>query len=447
MKKISPVDGMTIRESVRFQPGVYCLPNGIRIDSDHVQIEGTGAMLVGNTTDSAAVTIRNRTAVTIKNLRIAEYKHGIHAEQCHGIQLLQNTIRSTNEIAPNTVFLDIWLPKENPYGGAILLIECTNSEIAENDLQHQMNGILTYYCKSLMVKANQCNYNSGFGIHLYATTHSLFQENHCDYCCRFEPRGETLHRGHMGADATGFLAVMNASENQFIRNTARLSGDGFFLAGLSPDLQPCGCNDNVFEENDASFSPNIAFESTFCERNIFRKNIANRSNYGFWCGYSKDFIIEENEIIFNRQAGIAVENGEGFKVSNNLFQSNGHGVLLWNRHEENFKKTYPERDTSKNWHITNNRFVRNGIAIKIAAHQDHGIRKIEAPENSSPNPHHHTIESNDIYDNRIGIFLADTNDNTIFRNRIYNNVEANIRLDNATKNQLSDNTGMSGAYL
>src|SRR5690606_4799284 len=112
----------------------------------------------------------------------------------------------------------------------------------------------------------------GFGFHLYETCDSRFQNNVADYCCRYEPRGE--RKGHMGADAAAFLLVYGSSRNLFKHNFARLSGDGFFLAGLPPDAdQPVGCDFNEFEENDASFSPNIAFEATFSRRNVYRGNI------------------------------------------------------------------------------------------------------------------------------------------------------------------------------
>jgi parallel beta-helix repeat protein len=256
-----------------------------------------------------------------------------------------------------------------------------------------------------------------------------------------------MHFGHMGADATGFLAVMNSSRNKFLRNTARLGGDGFFLAGLSPNGTPCGCDDNLFEENDASLSPNIAFESTFCERNVFRRNVADRCNYGFWCGYSKEFVIEDNRVLWNRQAGIAVENGVGFRVSGNHFQSNGHGILLWSHYVEAFLNAYPDRDTSRDWEIEDNRFLNNGVGVRIAADQDHGIREQEVQGPDESRPHSHRIIKNDIQDNRVGVEFVRTSRNVIRENRIRNNVEAGIRLDDSSDNEIVNNLGLRGAYL
>jgi parallel beta-helix repeat protein len=249
----------------------------------------------------------------------------------------------------------------------------------------------------------------------------------------------------MGADATGFLAVMGSCSNQFVRNTSRMSGDGFFLAGLSPQGNLCGCDDNTFVENDASLSPNIGFEATFCRGNVYRGNFADRCNYGFWCGYSREFLLEGNRVLFNRQAGIAVENGVDFKVENNQFQANGHGILLWSRYSEEFLAQCAGQETSSRWNIVGNTFARNGIGIRIAADQDHGIRPADGTK--TPRPHSHLIEGNDIQENRVGIQLACSDKNTIRGNTINGNVEANLRLDDSNDNTIENNIGLRGAYL
>jgi hypothetical protein len=66
-----------------------------------------------------------------------------------------------------------------------------------------------------------------------------------------------------------------------------MGGDGFFLAGMIPAYEYAECDNNLFEDNDGSYSPNNAFEATFSQGNIFRSNLANFSSYGFWLGFSK----------------------------------------------------------------------------------------------------------------------------------------------------------------
>jgi len=245
------------------------------------------------------------------------------------------------------------------------------------------------------------------------------------------------------------VVVYGSCRNTFRRNAARLGGDGFFLAGLTPSGEKRGCDDNRFEENDASLSPNIAFEATFCRGNVFLRNHADRSNYGFWLGFSWDTVVEENRVVGNRQAGVAVENGHACTVRGNTFQANGHGVLLWSKRAPEFEEAFPDALTSYDWAIEGNRFTRNGIGVRIAANQDHGIRSLpEEPDKpAAPRPHGHRILRNDIQDNRIGIELVRTDDTRIEENILNRNVEANLRQDDARHTIARDNLGAAGGYL
>lgn len=428
---IVPSDGMSITEDAIFQPGTYLLPNGITLAADNITLDGNGALLLGHERNGRGVTLKGRRGVTIRNLGLQQYKHGIYAQGCQGLTIDACRITSSAEVEANTIFLDIWLPVEEAYGGAILLHEVADSHVLNNDLQHQMNGLLTYQCRELTVRGNVANYCSGFGFHLYETRDSLFEDNSADYCCRYEPRGE--RKGHMGADAAGFLIVHNSCRNTFRRNFARLGGDGFFLAGLTPQLERVGCDDNLFEENDGSYSPNIAFEATFSRGNVYRGNIANQCNYGFWLGFSRECVLEHNEINGNRQAGIATENGFDIQVRGNTFKSNTHGILLWSKHISQFAKVVPENDTSRDWLIEGNTFVANGKAMRIAADQDHGVNAL--PLSKSPRPHHHTIRNNEVRNNRVGIELLDVDDSVIENNRMHDNAEDGVQ-QRATSNFL-----------
>ncbi|MEP6754388.1 MAG: right-handed parallel beta-helix repeat-containing protein [Chthonomonadales bacterium] len=446
---LTPVDGVSITRSATLKSGVYFLPQCLKIEADNITIDGNGALLVGSDRTGAGVQVQGRKGITLRNFRIIEFRHGIRATDCTGLRIENCQITSTAEVPANTIFLDIWMPAENAYGGAILLDRCTDSTIENNDLQHQQSGLLTYHCTNLTVRNNLCNYNSGYGIHLFATSHCLFEENSADYCSRFEPREGGLHFGHMGADATGFLIVSGSCHNTFRRNTARLSGDGFFLAGLGPDGTKAGCNDNLFEENDGSLSPNIAFEATFSCRNRFVNNYADRCNYGFWLGYSWDTEVIGNRMLHNRQAGMGVEMAHGITARENSFHANGHGILIWSRKIESLVKSFPESFTSHDWMIEENKFIRNGKAIRIASDQDHGIRNIPAEEwgGDATRPYRHTIRKNEFQDNRIALELVRADETIIEENLMHGNVEANIRQDDCRGTVIRNNPGNAGAYL
>ena len=349
------------------------------------------------------------------------YYHGISIKKSQQIEIYNCTITSTAEIQSNTLFLDIWKPAADAYGGAIFLEQVTDAKIHDNDLQHQMNGILSYQCKGLELINNLANYCSGFGFHLFETCESTYANNYADYCCRYYL---TNAGSHLGADAAGFLIVFKSCNNVFSKNYARLGGDGFFLAGLTPSGTDVGCNNNLFQENDASYSPNNAFEGVFSKGNVYQGNKANHSNYGFWLGFSSDCTLKGNQIYNNRQAGIAVENGVGFEVIGNDIQSNAHGVLIWTRFYD-FLKTVPDISaTSSDWLIERNRLIQNKKAIRIAANQNHGIRRLEGEQSSVP-PNNHTIQKNEIRDNQIGIELEKVRDTRMDQN-IMSNLVANF---------------------
>jgi parallel beta-helix repeat protein len=425
---ITPEDGMHITQDTTFEPGVYLLSEGITIAADGICLEGRGAVLVGCSTVGNGVTLSHQQNVTIRNLQILNYQHGIFAQDCKNLVIDGCRVSATAEVPANTIFLDIWKSLKEAYGGGILLANVTESQVTGCSLQHQMCGLLAYGCRRLLVKDNNASYCSGFGFHLYNTCSSLYQGNTADFCCRYQPRGE--RHGHMGADAAGFLIVHNSCENTFRRNQARLGGDGFFLAGLTSALEPVPCNNNFFEENDGSYSPNIAFEATFSQGNIYRGNQAYACNYGFWLGFSRDGVLEDNQVSGCRQAGIAVENGIHFQVRNNTFQDNGCGILLWSKHIPDFIAAVPENDTSRDWLIEANTFTHNQCAVRIAANQDHGIRPYPVPEGQDPaifrRPHHHRIRHNLIQNNRIGIQVVNSDQTVIEENQYTGNLEGDI---------------------
>lgn len=376
--------------TLRYEPTL--LPDGITVTADNITLDGNGATLVGNGT-GAGIRLNGRHGVTIRNMRILNFEHGIHAADCTGLTLQNCAVSNTAEIPPNTIFLDIFRPIEQPYGGGILLHRVSETTITDCDLQHQMNGVLAYDCVHLTIENCLANYCSGFGFYLNGVRDSVFMGCSADYCCRYNQRE---NGGHMGADAAGFVIVNRSSHNQFIRNNARLGGDGFFLAGMTHDGTHAPCNDNLFDSNDGSYSPNIAFEATFSSGNIFRNNIASNCNYGFWLGFSTANTLENNHIHANRRAGIAVENGVGMTVRDNDFQRNRYGILLWSKYVERFTHAVPDNDTSRDWTIRNNKFTDERVAVRIAADQDHGVRPNQSHHHCPP-PHNHTITDNSFY--------------------------------------------------
>ena len=133
------MNGLTINKDTQLQPKVYILPEGITIDSDNVTLDGHGATIMGtDKTASQGVNVFGRKNIIIKNLRILNYYHGISIKNSTGIEICGCTITLTTEFQSNTLFLDIWKPAANSYGGAIFLEQVIDANIHDNDLQHRV---------------------------------------------------------------------------------------------------------------------------------------------------------------------------------------------------------------------------------------------------------------------------------------------------------------------
>ena len=146
---------------------------------------------------------------------------------------------------------------------------------------------------------------------------------------------------------------------------------------------------------------------------------------GFGWVFQRHGTIENNHMIGNHQAGIAVENGIHFQVRDNLFMNNRHGILLWSKHVPYLEHFLPDNITSQNWQIENNTFLGNYKALRIAADQDHGIRPLPISGElglPAPKPSNHVIRNNKFQENTYVIDQIDTLNSTIDQNEYLNNI-------------------------
>lgn len=420
----TPQDGMTITRNTVFAPGIYVLPNGIEIAADDVTLDGNGALLIGDNFQRAGVRINKHSSVTIRNLHLERYYHGIAAVGCANLLIEGCAITRTHEIAGPGVFLDVWLDRSAAYGAAILLANVIDSALTNNDLQHQQNGALLYGCNRVEIARNNASYNSGYGLLLYESSENKVFDNVADYCCRIFQSNPDGQRYHNGADAAALVMMCNSSRNQIVGNKLRSGGDGVFLGGFHKDQIIVPCNDNLFESNDCSDSPNIAFEATFSQRNVFRNNTANNCNYGFWLGWSSETTVEDNDIANNRIAGVAIEHGHHNTIQANRFDRNRIGVQLWanidaHRGTELFRQYFPAGANSHETRIAGNQFSKHDTAIYCFS---------ERGEQAEQRCHSFDVNGNTLTDNRIGVHFERVRDSHIVNNRIFDNVVAGIKL-------------------
>jgi parallel beta-helix repeat protein len=427
---IVPEDGMLITRDAKLAPGVYYLPNGIDIVEDHVTLDGNGALIIGKDFNGRGVRATQRNGITIMNLRVERYYHGIWVNASANVHILNNHITRTHELPSPDTFLDVWLPREEAYGGGIFLSGVIDSFVFDNDVQHQQSGLMLYGCNRVEIARNNASFNSGYGILLFESSENIVEDNIADFCCRVYASNPDSDRYDNGADAAALVIMCNSSKNVVRKNRLRSSGDGVFLGGFHKDQIKVPCNDNLFELNDGSFSPNIAFEATFSQRNVFRNNKADNCTYGFWLGWSSETTVEGNSIKGNRSAGVAIEHGHHNTIKGNTLERNETGVQLWVNSDAKrgtglFRQFYPDCTESYETKIDGNTFTHNDFAVHGWTERPSTPAQDELPRIRC---YHFHVGNNDFSDNRVGVQFERVRDSLIQDNRILKNVEAGIKL-------------------
>src|ERR1043165_4780825 len=166
-------------------------------------------------------------------------------------------------------------------------------------------------------------------------------------------------------------------------------GDGIFLwAGQTTmDSGTGGANDNLFYNNDVSYSTANGVEATFSRNRI----IANRAwgnEYGVWGGYSYETEISHNDLALNR-TGVAIEHGQDNVIAGNRFDRDSTAISLWADSIAPSDWGYPKHhDTrSRDYVIRGNEYVGNRTGLKNRKNSgNHLARPWLSPVSPPPPP-------------------------------------------------------------
>lgn len=336
-------DNVVVSKSTRIKRGTYVVADGdrngvIQIAADNVVVDFQGATLagIGNLPQADkeqfsgfGVNVNGHKNVVIKNARIHGYHRNLNAQNCERLTVEnvdaghsrgQRIGRNGREIH---IFLDLRnIEAWRNYGSGIWLEKCTDSTVTGCRASHSQNGILLAFCERCTVHNNDVSFNSGWGIGLWASNENIVSWNLVDFVNR---PGTPM----WGQDSAGIAIANDAHRNFIIGNSMTYGGDGLFLTdGANQGVRPC--NDNAIAWNDGSWSTNNAFEGTFSERNVYYKNLANDSRYGFWLGYSSNSLVIENTVERNSIDGIAIEHGAYNRIERNTVNDTRQAAMhLW----------------------------------------------------------------------------------------------------------------------
>src|SRR4029077_17675618 len=143
-------------------------------------------------------------------------------------------------------------------GGGLFLRNATGATVSRNTMRNQENGIDLYNVAASTIDHNNASDNTGWGVHLNASTGNTVRDNTADRCTRANLN-----------DSAGFLLVYGSSNNQILSNSFQYGGDGFFIGNENG----CPSNDNLIQGNNGSGAGANAFEATFAAGNQFISNI------------------------------------------------------------------------------------------------------------------------------------------------------------------------------
>lgn len=241
------------------------------------------------------------------------------------------------------------------YGGGVLLKGTSGATVTGVAARHAQNGIGLINARNTYVADNDVSENSGWGIHLWASSQNVIVRNQAHHNVRCE---SPAYR--RGCDSAGILLRELSDSNLVADNDMTWSGDGFFLSGQPEYVRPS--RGNMVVRNDGSSAYHNAFESTFSPGNVFLQNRADSSDYGFWLGYSTNTTVQGNTILGSRSVGIAIEHGSANRLQSNMVMGGKTGILLFIR-----DSTGP---ASRDYVVDDNILagVERGLVLRRTAH-------------------------------------------------------------------------------
>jgi len=366
--------GTQIQGDVKICPGRYRFTDSaergvIVIAATNTRLDLTGVTLesgdsVASRYVGAGVLSRGVDRVEILGGTIRGFRYGIRIEGGRGHRVIgtdvsgsrKQELRSTPRMYSELDWLDIFHPDTfDLYGSGLLLKWTDGASVTGVVAREGQNGIGLFGARGSYIADNDVSGNSGWGIHLWQSSHNVIVRNQAHH----NVRCEAASYSH-GCDSAALLLRDRSDSNLVADNDLSRSGDGFFLSGHRPLVQPS--IGNVVIRNDATHSYHNAFESTFSAWNVFLENRADSSAYGFWLGYSTGNTVRGNTVIGTRVAAIAIEHGSDNEIASNTIIGGRLGIRLF--------APQAEGEQSTNYRLHDNTLARldQGIVLENTTH-------------------------------------------------------------------------------
>jgi parallel beta-helix repeat protein len=361
--------GTELRGDTKICPGRYRIADpgqkgvlvvaasGLHIDLDGVIIESGDS--VPARYSGYGLTMRNVDSVAITGGTIRGYRVGVLIEGGSGHSVTGMTLsgsrmqalRSTPSVYAEADWLDIFHPDTfETYGAGIYLKNSEGITVQGVIARDAQNGIMLSSVRRSQLLDNDVSDNSGWGISLWRSSRNALLRNRATHNVRCE--GDSYSRG---CDSAALLIRQRSDSNVIADNDLRWSGDGFFLSGHQPGLEPSV--GNLVIRNDASHAYHNAFEATWSWGTTFLENRADSSAYGFWLGYSTGAIVRGNTAIGSREVAIAIEHGSDNEIAGNILIGGKDGIRLFT--------SSPSGPPSRGYRVDDNTVSRFGRGLVL----------------------------------------------------------------------------------
>ncbi|MBS1123222.1 MAG: hypothetical protein H6Q90_5450 [Deltaproteobacteria bacterium] len=332
---VHPTSGMTITTDTTLCGGTFALAAGttgaaLTIDADNITLRCLDTVIEGaqqfGTVEAptVGVSIGAHRAVTIRGCTIRSYRYGVTANGATDVSLssLHLDDNFTDPAAD-------WV-QDTVKGGGIRFDGVTGGKVVDSTFARNWNGIeLRGGTRDIKVKHNVADHCSNTGATLVDAHDNVFEDNDLSYAVRGALVFPTKWYGVDTKDSAAVIVDAGSTGNAFRRNNMTYGGDGIFVRAV---IGACA-TDNVFADNDTSFSPHNAIES-WCDRNQFIGNTASNSHYGIWLGGSDEAVVRDNIVDKNVVDGISIQIAEDRHtvIENNQVTHSGRvGILLTGR--------------------------------------------------------------------------------------------------------------------
>ena len=361
--------GTELRGDTRICPGRYRIADpaqrgvlivaasGLHIDLDGVVIESGDS--VPSRYSGYGLTLRNVDSVAITGGTIRGYRIGVLLEGGSGHTVTGMTLsgsrsqalRSTPERYSEADWLDIFHPDTfETYGAGLYLKNADGITVQGVTARDAQNGIMLSSVRRSQLLDNDVSDNSGWGISLWRSSRNALLRNRATHNVRCESEAYSK-----GCDSAALLLRQRSDSNVIADNDLRWSGDGFFLSGHQPGLEPSV--GNLVIRNDASHAYHNAFEATWSWGTTFLQNRADSSAYAFWLGYSTGATVRGNTAVGSREVAIAIEHGSDNEIAGNVLIGGKDGIKLFT--------SAPSGPASRGYRVDDNTISRFGRGLVL----------------------------------------------------------------------------------